>query len=164
MSRILPLKFSMPYRIRFFTNIRGHHVYKSLCKPEKSEKLECHKDDRDEASMYDNHATGVYKREKGFTLVSRVPIECSTLVDNFLNAHKENRLASVVTGKGKREVGLVVAAEFTGRTKKRNVATILCQELDKKKEKFSGHFGLNIVEYNRKMYSSILQLNICLFT
>ena len=85
-------------------------------------------------------------------------------MDNFLNAHKENRLASVVTGKGKREVGLVVAAEFTGRKKKRNVATILCQELDKKKEKFSGHFELNIAEYNRKMYSSVLQLNICLFT
>ena len=51
MSRILPLKFSMPYRISFSTNIRGHHVYKSVCDPEKSEKLERHKDDRDESSM-----------------------------------------------------------------------------------------------------------------
>ena len=74
MSRILPLKFSIPYRISFSTNIRGHHVYKSVCDPEKSEKLERHKDDRDESSMYDNHATGVYKREKDFTLVSHVPI------------------------------------------------------------------------------------------
>ena len=98
MSRILPVKFSMSYKISFSTNIRGHHVYKSMWKPEKG-------DNRDEASMYDNHAIGVYNQEKDSALVGHVPIECSTLVDNILNADKENRLTAVVTDKRKREVG-----------------------------------------------------------
>ena len=54
-----------------------------MWKPEKGEKLNCYKDSRDEASMYDNHAIGVYKSEKDSTLVSHVPIEWSTLVDNL---------------------------------------------------------------------------------
>ena len=54
-----------------------------MWKPEKGEKLNCHKNNRDEASMYDNHAIGVYKSEKDSTLVSHVPIECSTLMDNL---------------------------------------------------------------------------------
>ena len=86
-----------------------------------------------------------------------VPIGCSTLVDNFSNADKESKLTAVINGKRKREVGLVVPAEFTGRTKKRNVATILDRELEKKKERYSGHFELSSVEYNGKMYPSILQ-------
>ena len=48
--------------------------------------------------MYDNHAIGVYKQPKYSTLGGHIPIECSTLVDNFLSANKENRLAAVVTG------------------------------------------------------------------
>ena len=36
----------------------------------------------------------------------------------FLNAEKENRLMTVVTGKRKGEVGQVVLGEFSGRTKK----------------------------------------------
>ena len=106
----------------------------------KRRKSDCHKNDRDEASMYDNHAIGVYKQEKDSTLVGHVPIEFSILVDNFLKADKENRLTSVVICKRKRDVGLVVLAEFAGRTKKQNIATILHQELEKKKEKYSGHF------------------------
>ena len=34
-------------------------------------------------------------------------------MDNFLSADEANRLNAVVTGKRKREVGLVVPAEFT---------------------------------------------------
>ena len=48
--------------------------------------------------MYDNHAIGVYKQQNYSTLVGHVPIECSSLLDNFLNTDKENRLAAVVTG------------------------------------------------------------------
>ena len=126
--------------------------------PEKGKKIDCHKDGRDEASMYDIHAIGVYKQEKGSTLVGHVLIKYSTLLDNnFLNSDKENRLIAVVTGKRKGAVGLVVLAEFTSRTKKRNIATILHRELEKKKEKYSGHFELSSVEYNGKMYPSILQ-------
>ena len=71
------------------------------------------------------------------TKKTHVPIECSTLVDNFLGADKENRLTAVITLKRKREVGLVVPAEFTGRTKKQNIATIVHRELQKKKVKYS---------------------------
>ena len=61
------------------------------------------------------------------------------------------------TGKRKRVVALVNPAEFTDRMKKRNIATILHRELEKKKEKYSGHFELSSVEYNGKIYPSILQ-------
>ena len=61
---------------------------------------------------------GVYGQEKDSTLVGHVPVECLALVDNFLNADKENRFAAVVTGKQKREASLVVLAEFNGRTMK----------------------------------------------
>ena len=60
--------------------------------------------------MYNNHVIGEYKQEKDSTLVGHVPMECSTLVESFLNADKENRLATAVTDKRKREVGLVVPA------------------------------------------------------
>ena len=97
------------------------------------------KNNCDEASMYDNHAIGVYKQPKYSTLGGHIPIECSTLVDNFLNANKENRLAAVVTGFRKWEFGLIVQAEFTGRMKKRNIATTRHWELKKKNEKYRGH-------------------------
>ena len=92
------------------------------------------KKNRDEASVYDNHAIGVYKQQNYSTLVGHVPI-----VDNFLNTDKENRLAAVVTGFRKWEFGQVVQVEFTGRMKKRNIATTRHRELNKKKEKYSGH-------------------------
>ena len=82
-------------------------MFINLSKPEKGENVDCHKDDCDEASMYNNHAIGVYKQEKDSILVGHVPIEYSTLVFNFLNADKENRLRAVATGKQKREVGVV---------------------------------------------------------
>ena len=65
--------------------------------------------------MYNNHVIGGYKQEKDSTLVAHVPMELSTLVESSLNADKENGLATVVTDKRKREVGLVVPVEFTGR-------------------------------------------------
>ena len=102
MSRIIPVKFLMSYKIRFSINIRGHHVYKSVWKPEEDKKLDCYKD---EGSMYDSYAIGVYKKEKDSTLVGYVPMECLTLVDDFLKAGKENRLTAVVSGKRKRKDG-----------------------------------------------------------
>ena len=101
-------------------------MFINLCQSrKKDEKLYCHKDERDETSMHDNHAIGEYKQEKRFHLVGHVPIECLTLVDSFSNAGKENRLMAVVTGKQKREVGLSLPAKFARRRKNRNIATIL---------------------------------------
>ena len=126
-------------------------------KQEKGEKLDSYNDFRNEASMYGCQVIGLYKQEKDSILAGHVPTGCSTLVDNFSNADKESKLTAVINGKRKREVGLVVPAEFTGRTKKRNIATIIDRELEKKKERYSGHFELSSVEYNGKMYPSILQ-------
>ena len=47
------------------------------------------------------HAIEVYKQEKNSTLVGHVLIECSNLVDSFLNADKDNRSTTVVTCKRK---------------------------------------------------------------
>ena len=32
--------------------------------PKKCKKIDCHKDDRDQASMYHNHVIAIYKQEK----------------------------------------------------------------------------------------------------
>ena len=48
-------------------------------------------------------------------------------------------------------------AEFTGRTKKRNIATVLYRDLKKKKENYCRYFELNSVEVYGKMYHSILK-------
>ena len=95
--------------------------------------------------------------------ITIITYKCSSLVDNFLNTDKENRLVAVVTGFRKLEFVLVVQAEFTGRMKKQNIATTLHQELKEKKEKYRGHVELISVEYNGKMCPSILQWNICAF-
>ena len=73
---------------------------------------------------------------------------------------------AVVTGKPKREVGLAVLAEFTGRVKKRNIATILHQGFEKKKEKYSGHFEiviLNITERCIPVFYSKIYAYIVIF-
>ena len=74
---------------------------------------------------------------------------------DFLKADKENRLTAVTVDILKQEVGLVVPVEFTGRSKKRNIVTILHQELEKKEVQRS--FEFISVKYNVKMYTSILQ-------
>ena len=74
---------------------------------------------------------------------------------DFLKADKENRLTAVIVDILKQEVGLVVPVEFNGRSKKRNIATILHQELEKKEVQRS--FEFISVKYNVKMYTSILQ-------
>ena len=71
----------MSYQTSFSTNICGHYVYKSVWKSEKGEKLDCHEDDHDEAFMYENHATGVYKEEILHTnLDTNVECRIGTLV------------------------------------------------------------------------------------
>ena len=103
------------------------------------------KDNRSETMEYDKHAIGVYKRvdqsDEKPKLVRHVPIECSALLDYFLNADNSNKMATAVTGKRKRKIGLVVPGKFTCLTKKSRLADILHDELAKKKNKYS-HFEL----------------------
>ena len=79
--------------------------------PKANDELECHEDTRKEAKDYDGHAVGLFKtpsRGENKTLVGHVPIEISSLIDYFLKADKSNSVSAQVTGKRKREVGLVV--------------------------------------------------------
>ena len=65
----------------------------------------------DEALEIDKQALGVYNSNE--VLVGHVPIQVSSLLHLFLQADEENRLICQVTGKRKREVGLVVPAKFS---------------------------------------------------
>ena len=58
-------------------------------------------------------------------------------MDYFLKIEKTNRVIAEVTGKRKREVGLVVPAKFTASTMKRRFAHVLDSELNSKKEKYA---------------------------
>ena len=73
-------------------------------------------------------------------LVGHVPIELSSLVNNFLKANESNKLVAKVSGKRKREVDLVVPV-----TKEHRLAKILEEELSLRKDKYT-HFEITHVE------------------
>ena len=92
-----------------------------------SRKLSYVKDTRAEAEEYDQNVIVVYLRideGKESGLVGHVPIEISKLTNQFLEANNNNGLKATVTGKNKRELGLIVPAKYTAmntgscRTKK----------------------------------------------
>ena len=56
-------------------------------------------------------------------------IELSRLLNNFLRANTENNLFAKVTGKRKREIGLVVPARFSAVTTELHIAEVLEREL-----------------------------------
>ena len=79
-------------------------------------------------------------------LAGHVPIELSHLLKNFLKAEAGNKLCEQVTGKRKREVGLVVLAKFTTLTSELRIARILERELTAQAEKY-GHFELKNITF-----------------
>ena len=107
------------------------------------EKLGCNKDNREEALGHDKHSIGVYRKDG--TLVGRVLIELSRLIDYFVKSKEGNFLAAMVAGPRKREVGLVVPANFSAFTDDLRVATVLSAEILKVKKKYS-HFELTYTE------------------
>ena len=89
---------------------------------------------------YDKNAIGVYRtpsESEQKMLVAHVPIELSSLVNNFLKANDSNKLVAKVSGKRKREVGLVVPAKFKALTKEYRLAKILDEQLQARKEKYT---------------------------
>ena len=74
-------------------------MYKATWSPQVGEKLKCNEDTRQEAKDYDEHAVGLF--------------ELSSVIDHFLKADKLNSVCAEVTGKRKRDVGLVVSAIFS---------------------------------------------------
>ena len=112
MARSLPMEFKMYFKVDFETVIRGHHVYKSVWSPVMDQVLKCKRDTCAEAQEHDSKAIGVYLiSNQEETLAGHVSIELSRLLKNFIEANVENKLCAQVTGKRKREVGLVVNSE-----------------------------------------------------
>ena len=135
----------MYLKVDFETVIRGHHVYKSVWSPVMDQVLKCKRDTCAEAQEHDSNAIGVYLiSNQEETLAGHVPIELSRLLKNFIEANVENKLCAQVTGKRKREVGLVVTAKFSALTAELRVAKILEGELNTRAKKYS-HFKLKNV-------------------
>ena len=103
-------KFSLYYQTTSETNIRGHHICKSIWVPKLNEIWRAKYDTRREAAEFDGHAIGIYNSDE--ILVGHAPVELSLLLYYFLQADEENFLTVEVIGNCKREVGLVVPANF----------------------------------------------------
>ena len=124
------LEWRLQYDIDFESVVRGRHIYKTVWKPEIGERLVCEKDDRKEAALYDDNATGVYKQlevdqKPEFTLVGHLPMELSFLMHSFLKSRDDNILIAEVIRARKRENGLVVPCVYHGRSTSFQVAKIL---------------------------------------
>ena len=55
-------EWRLQYDIDFESVVRGHHIYKTVWKPEIGERLPCKIDDPKEAALYDENAIGVNKQ------------------------------------------------------------------------------------------------------
>ena len=99
-------------------------MYKRIWTPALNEKLNCKKDNREEALGNEEHAVGVFKNDS--TLVGHIPIELSCLIDYFMKTAEENFVSALVVGPQKREVGLVVPAKFSAFTKDKRVVNKSC--------------------------------------
>jgi len=71
------------------------------------------------------------------------------LLKNFLEENAENRLLAQVTGKRKREVGLVLPAKFTAFLTELRIARILDRELSGRAVKYN-HYELNNIAFGEK--------------
>ena len=137
MARLSPIKFELGCKIEFQTAIRDHHIYKDVWVPLIGQELICKADNHEEAIEYDKNAIGVFKTGDPETLVRHLPRELSCLLKYFLEASPESNLVAVVTGKRKREVGLVVPAKYVALTKNKTFANALLEKLTEKKRKHS---------------------------
>ena len=89
-------------------------------------------------------------------LVGHVPIELSRLMKNFLEANTENKLVAQVTGKRKREIGLVVPAKFSAfTTVDLHLAKILETELCKRALKYT-HFELKSIVIQENKFPRLI--------
>ena len=128
--------YELRYEISFGAPIRGHHVYKEMWTPQIGETLYCKNDNRQEALQFDKHAVGVFKDD---VLVGHVPIEVSRIISYFLQTNETNTVQVEVTGKRKRELGLIVPGKYHARTENERIAKTLGKELQMIKEKYT-HF------------------------
>ena len=92
------------------------------------------------------------------TLAGHVPIELSRCLTFFLQANADNLLTATVTGKRKREVGLVVLAKFTAFTQELKNAKILKRELNERTSRFT-HFELKNITIDENQESAPVKIN-----
>ena len=71
--------------------------------------------------------------EESEQLIGHIPIEISQLMNYFLEAATTNTMTAVVTGKRKREIGLVVPAKYVAYTENHKHAQILIKNCLKSK-------------------------------
>ena len=131
------VSYKLRYEIKFDAPIRGHHVYKEIWTPQKGDTLYCRKDNRPEALEFDKHAVGVFEED---ILVGHVPVEVPRIISYFLQANGTNEVKVEVTGKRKREIGLIVPGKYYARTETKRIAKILGEQLQRIKEKYT-HFA-----------------------
>ena len=85
-----------------------------------------------EYRIYSNKRRGVYGiycAAAAAFIAKFMPIELARLLKNFLGANPDNKLFAKVTGKRKREVGLVVPAKFLAFTTELRIAEVLEREI-----------------------------------
>ena len=121
----------------------------------KGDTLNCRKDNRPEALEFDKHAIGVFKED---ILVGHIPIEVSRIISYFLQANETDEAKVEVTGKRKREIGLIVPGKYYARTKTKRTAQILGEQLQRIKEKYT-HFSWEYEEM-KQFYKGIKKLLI----
>ena len=136
MARAMPLLNDLVFEMEFETNIRGHHVYRSVWTPILREQLKCMKDDREEAKDHDENAIHVYKinAETKDLLVGHITCEISKLIHPFIKTDKFNSVVATVTRKRKREMGLIVPARFKCMAKKKNICEDIAQGTGEEKK------------------------------
>ena len=69
----------------------------------------------------------------------------------FLQANADNLFTATVTGKRKREVGLVVPAKFTAFTQELKNAKILKRKLNERASRYT-HFELKNISIDEKKF------------
>ena len=124
-------EFQVLHKLEFDSVIRGYHAYMNEWSAVIGTKLSSAPDSRTEALAYDQTAVGVYHED---TLIGHVPWELSKLVHQFITK-EGNRLVVEVTGKRKREVGLVLPAKYTVYTKQKIHALVFSDKLSKIQDK-----------------------------
>ena len=84
-----------------------------------------------------------------------IPIDLARLLKNFLDANADNKLFAKVTGKRKREVGLVVPAKFSAFTTELRIAEVLEREISGRAVKYS-HFELKNIVFEKNKFPRLV--------
>ena len=130
-------------------------MYKQSWKPEISQVLHCEEDKRAEAKEYDTNAIGLYvtheRPDAENILAGHVLIELSHLLTFFFQGNADYLLTAIVTGRRKREVGLVVPAKFTAFTQELKNTNILKRELNERASRYT-HFELKNITIDENKF------------